>query len=150
MIFPFALTCRARIEHLQWTPADTLLMVPDPALVPAQGVLLPLLALAPALLPVEGVPGTVTDPLLLQAGTLAGSILLYLQGGTGLGTQAGRQPTGGQQDGDLQGGGAGGDAALGWSVATTSTPLDFYELWGHLEKYNIVIICLRRTTCDTS
>ena len=87
-----------------------------------------------------------TDPLLLQAVTLAGSILLYLHGCTGLVTQASRQPTGGQQDGDLAGGGAGGDAALGWSVATTSTPLDFNKLWGHLEEQK----CLHMTTCDAS
>ena len=92
-------------------------------------------------------PGTVTDPLLLEAVTLAGSILLYLQGCTGLVTQASRQPTGGQQDGDLQGGGAAGDAALGWSVATTSTPLDFYKLWGHLEEQNKVVITLGMNTC---
>ena len=90
-----------------------------------------------------------TDLLRLQAVTMARSILLYLQGCTGLGTQAGRQPTGGQQDGDLQGGGAGGDAALGWSVATTSTPLDFNKLWGHLKNHNIVKICLSMTTFDT-
>ena len=75
-------TCRARLEHLHRTPACTLLIVPEPALVPAQGVLLLHLALTVTSLTVKTVPGIVTDLLLLQAVTLARSVLLYSDGGT--------------------------------------------------------------------
>ena len=115
-------TCRARLDHLHRTPADTLLTVPDPALVPAQGVLLLLLlALAGAGLAVEGVPGVPTHLLLLEAGALAGGVLLYGDGGTGLVTDASTQPTLGEDDRDLAGCFLGGHTAVGCGVAASST-----------------------------
>ena len=75
-------TCRARLDHLHGTPAYTLLIVPDPALVPAQGVLLLHLTLTGASPPVKTVPDIGTDLLLLQTVTLATSVLLYSDGGT--------------------------------------------------------------------
>ena len=78
-------------------------------------------------------PGIVTDLLLLQAVTPTGSVLLYGQGGTGLRTQASRQAAGGEKDCYRAGHGCCGDTAVGCGVATTTTPLGFYELGGHLE-----------------
>ena len=75
-------TCRARLDHLHRTGAYTLPAVPDPALVPAQGVLLLHMALTRAGVTVKTVPGIVTDLLLLQTVTLTGNVLLYSDGGT--------------------------------------------------------------------
>ena len=70
------------------TLAGTHIIVPEPALVPAQGELLLIAALTQALLTVEDLLGVVTDPLLLQAVTITSSVLLYFQHSTGLGAQA--------------------------------------------------------------
>ena len=78
-------------------------------------------------------PGIVTDLLLLQAVTPTGSVLLYGQVGTGLGTQASSEAAGGEQDCHRAGRRCGGDTDVGCSVATTTTPLGLYELGGHLE-----------------
>jgi len=113
--------CGAWLNKFYWTATRALLGVPDPALVPAQGVLLLLLALTPALLFIEGVFITDTLPLLLQAVTPALSVLLYLYHGTGLVTHTRYHPTGGQHDRHLLGGGHGGDTAVGGRVTSTST-----------------------------
>merc|ERR1719260_226001 len=105
--------CGTRPHKLLWTATTTLLGVPDPTLVPAQGVLLLLFTLTPALLIIEGVVITDTLPLLLQTVTAALSVLLYLHHGTGLVTHTRYHTTGGQHDRHLQGGGHGGDTAVG-------------------------------------
>ena len=80
-------------------------------------------------------PGIVTDLLLLQAVTPTCSVLLYGQGGTGLGTQASSQPTGGEQHWDLAGHSLGGHTAMRCGVATTTTTLSFHKLRGRLNIY---------------
>ena len=94
------------------TLAGTHFIVPEPALVPAQGELLLIVALTQALLTVEDLLGVVTDLLLLQAVTITSSVLLYFQHSTGLGAQAHRQPAGGEHHWDQASGGADGDTAV--------------------------------------
>jgi len=124
--------CGTRPHKLFWTTTLTFLGVPDPALIPAQGVLLLIPALTPALHIVEGVVLTGTLLLLLQAVTAALSVLLYLHHGTGLVTHTRYHTTGGQHDRHLQGGGHHRDTAVGGRVASTSTLSNRHMLRGHL------------------
>lgn len=77
-------------------------------------------------------PGIVTHPLLLETATPACSVLLYGQGGTGLGTQPSSQATGGEEHWDMAGHLLSGDTAMGGGVATTATTLSLHKLRGHL------------------
>jgi len=113
--------CRARLNHLLRTPTDTLLSVPDPPLVPAQGVRLPILALTPTCVTVKAVSDGGTHLLLLQAVTGALGVLLYSDCTTSLGTYTYADPAPGEEDRDTPGHAVGGDTAVGGTVAFSTT-----------------------------
>jgi len=113
--------CGARLNNLLRTPTDTLLSVPEPPLVPAQGVRLPVPTLTLTCVAVKAVPDSVTHLLFLQTVTRASCILLYSYHTTRLATHTYTDPAPGEKDWDTPGLTVGGDTAVGGTVAFSST-----------------------------
>jgi len=126
--------CGTWLNQVHWAAAGALCGVPELALVPAQSILLHVLALTLAGVGTEGVLVTVTLPLLFQAVTLTFCVLSDLHHGTGLAAQGGAHQAGGEQHWYLPHPVADGHTAVGGGVAPSSTQVRHYMLWSHLRK----------------